>query len=63
VPTTNTLFTLITLSLGEYCSSFPIGFLPGFLIGVAGMLAEVALLDELLLFAIFFPYFLEINVL
>jgi hypothetical protein len=29
------------------------------LIGVAGMLAEVALLDELLLFAIFLPIFLK----
>jgi len=49
--------------LKDYVSTFPIGFLPGFLFGVAGMLAEVALPDELLLFAIFFTYFLEINVL
>jgi hypothetical protein len=57
VPTTNTLFTLVILSLGEYCSSILIGFLPVFFIGEAVEVAEVALPDELLLFAMFLYFF------
>jgi hypothetical protein len=59
VPTTNTLLTLVIFSLSEYCSSFSIGFLPGFLIGEAVEVAEVALPDEVLFFAMLFLFYLK----